>query len=134
MDAQPCPPGTDREAAHLCAATCSWTPQLAMAGSGHPCPVSDRARQLASPAGQNHHAVQGSRGIVAEKMLSLIALVRITVCINENAITDTYQCISPFISLKNGSAGLGGQAVCKRRDRLSTLGQGSHSDHLAETA
>lgn len=38
-------------------------------------------------------------------------------CINENAITDKHQCISPFISLKNGSAGLGGQGVCKQRDR-----------------
>lgn len=46
-----------------------------MAGFGHLCPVSDGAQQLASPAGQNHQAVEGSSGIVAEKMLSLIALI-----------------------------------------------------------
>ena len=84
MDAQACPPGTDREAAHLCRATCSWTPRLAMAGSGRLRSVSDKAQQLASPAGHNHQAVEGSSGAVAEKMFSLI---RITVCINANATT-----------------------------------------------
>lgn len=82
---------------------CSWTPRLAMAGSGHLRSVSDKAQQFASPAGHNHQAVEGSSGAVAEKMFSLI---RITVCINANA---TYQCISPLSASRMAQRGWEGR-------------------------
>lgn len=88
------------------------------------------------PRGSKPSGCAGQQGHCGrENALADSTEVRITVCINENAITDTYQCGQPHSSasrmaLKNGAGR--GQAVCKRRDRLSTLGQG-HSDHLAET-